>query len=376
MLCTGNGGIGSGLVAAATASVAAQAGVKTVLASFGPSHSVGALLGLPLSSTLQAVAPHLDAWVLDAPAELSAWLERLRPQLTGPLAQMSGDELPLLLGLDFFLGMARLQRMATDGYRLAVVDVGSHDALLRVLSLPDSFRWFIRLMFGLDRGPGRNPASVGRAVVPTSLLPFDWLGQVQEARVAFEQAREAATAAGQMTVRYVLRPDMAALAETRLALPALHLHGLAVDAVVVGPLLPPDITDDRLTVMAGQQAAVADAAAQVWPALPLLRMALAHVPESVAEVTVLGELLYREHRLADLDGAAAPMQQGDREHPSLAIHVPGVQREALHLTLSGDELIVRIGPYRRHVLLPDTLRGKGNIRASRDGEWLIVRLRQ
>ena len=44
------------------------------------------------------------------------------------------------------------------------------------------------------------------------------------------------------------------------------------------------------------------------------------------------------------------------------------------LTLSGDELIIRIGGYRRHILLPEALRG-GAIKATREGEHLIVRQR-
>jgi hypothetical protein len=48
----------------------------------------------------------------------------------------------------------------------------------------------------------------------------------------------------------------------------------------------------------------------------------------------------------------------------------------LGLTLSGDELIVRIGPYRRHILLPDGLRGTQSIRATREGDLLIIRRRE
>ena len=40
-----------------------------------------------------------------------------------------------------------------------------------------------------------------------------------------------------------------------------------------------------------------------------------------------------------------------------------------------DELIVRVGPYRRHILLPDSLRGTSAIRATREGEHLVVRRR-
>jgi hypothetical protein len=59
----------------------------------------------------------------------------------------------------------------------------------------------------------------------------------------------------------------------------------------------------------------------------------------------------------------------------VAIDLPGLRRESLGLTVSGDELIVRAGPYRRHILMPEGLRGGTSIRAARQGDTLIIRPR-
>jgi anion-transporting ArsA/GET3 family ATPase len=347
-----------------------------MLASIGPSHSLSALVGAHLSSAPLAVAPNLDAWELDAPADLGDMLEQIRPKLFGPLAHLSSDELPLILGIDFFLCLERIRQAAAAGYDLAVVDAGPHDALLRVLALPDSFRWLVRLLLGIDRGPGQSSQSVGRAMIPTSLLPFEWVGQTQEARIRFETMRDQATVFPQTAVRYVLRPDTAGLDEARLAVPALHLHGLAVDALVVGPLIPADVADARLTGIVEQQQAIMSEAESIWSPRPILRLPLSPSQGDVGHLAALGYALYGEHAPDHIYTTQPPIEHGGGAQPFVAISLPGIQREALHLTISGDELIVRAGPYRRHLLLPDSLRGKGNIRASREGERLIVRLRQ
>lgn len=375
LICTGNGGSGSSLVASATASTVAEAGRKTLLASIGPSHSLPGLLGMALADTPQTIAPNLDAWVVNTSASLRAFTEQVRPRLLPPLANLSSDELPLIPGIDFFLCLAYLRQFADSNYELMVIDAGQHDALLRVLALPDSFRWFVRLMFGLDRGPGRSGASVNRALLPTTLMPSEWLAKLQDTRVQFEEMRDLATEASRTTVRYVLRPDMAALEEARLAVPALHLHGLAVDALIVGPLLPADIADARLTQIVAQQQDVATEAARIWESRPVLRLP-ATIPDSLAALATLGQALYALHHPTDSNGCPPPIVYGDANDPFVAISLPGVQREVLNLTMSGDELIIQTGPYRRHILLPEALRGKSNIRANRDGERLIVRLRQ
>ncbi len=375
LICTGNSGIDSARVAAATACNAAQMGRKTVLTSIGPSHNIGPLLGVALSSETQKIAPNLDAWILDAASDMSRLFEEVRPRLMGSLAQLGGDELPLIMGVDYFLCAQRLSQADASGYDLAVVDAGSHDALLRVLSLPDSFRWFVRLVFGLDRGPGQSSHSQGRSLVPTSFLPYEWVSAVQDARVKFEQTRDESTRPPTTTMRYVVRPDVAGLQESRVAVPALHLHGLALDMLVVGPLLPADISDSRLQPVVEQQQQVAAQAEQIWSAHPVLRLPLSPQTGSVADMAALGQALYTGHQPGEVPDMLLPIIHGDGAEPFLAIHLPGALRETLSLTLSGDELIVRAGPYRRHVLLPPALRGKNNIRASREGDRLVVRLR-
>jgi hypothetical protein len=265
--------------------------------------------------------------------------------------------------------LLRLRELAPR-YDLAVVEAGPHDTLLRALALPDGLRWATRLLFGLDRGSGRSPASIGRAVVPTSLMPAEMLDRIQETRLAAEHARDALLAGGALAC-YVLRPDIAALAEARLAAPALQLHGLAVPALLAGPLLPDD-SGPRLAPLLEQQRTLLSQAAAIWPARPLLRFDLPqdHGRDALHEI---GGQLAANQDIAALD-APAPIAELHAGEPAIAIELPGLPKGALRITLSGDELIVQVGPYRRHLLLPEALRGS-SIRATREGERVIVRRR-
>src|SRR5204863_440180 len=53
---------------------------------------------------------------------------------------------------------------------------------------------------------------------------------------------------------------------------------------------------------------------------------------------------------------------------AVAIELPGLPKNALQLTLSGDELIVRVGTYPRHSLLPEGRRGITRIKDRRASE--------
>jgi anion-transporting ArsA/GET3 family ATPase len=372
LVYTGNAGPGIAIAAAATALRTAERGHHTLLFSLDSAHSLGALLGVPMSSAPSEIAPQLDALALDALADLAATWDKSRASMPAQLAQVSGDELPLLPGLEAFFGLLRLRDLAPR-YDRVVVDAGPHDLLLRALALPDSLRWGVRLLFGLDRGPGRSSASVARAILPTTFMPINALDRVQETRVEAERLRTLLTTPGAAAAHYVLRPDIPALAEARLAIPALQLHGLTAAALIAGPLLPDDATDERIAALAEQQTETVAEARTLWPTRPLLRFTLSagaglavlhQTARQLDEPQPSNEPPLNPALVEQLDGA-----------PALAFELPGMPKNALRLTLSGDELIVQIGPYRRHILLPQELRGSSDIKATREGDRLLVRRR-
>jgi arsenite-transporting ATPase len=370
IIVTGAGGSVTALVAAATA-LAAAPRRRTLLASIGPAHALPALLGATPTPQPQQLAPGLDAVAYDALAAAGdAWNSR-RAEVGGAAAQINGDELPLLPGMDALLALDGLRSHAPH-YDLVVLDFGGYVELVRALAVPDGFRWFVRLLVGLDRGPGRSAQSAARAMLPAALLPPAWLGPLQDARVQLEALRDVASTPSGASAAYVLDPSDAGLAEARVAIPALQLHGLAVAALVAGPLLPPDTTDDRLAALAAAQARVREEAAATWPSHPLLALPLGAEsgPEALRN---LGQRLYGDAPPEQVLAAKPPIRLV--EGPALALNLPGLPRGQLKLTLSGDELIVAAGPFRRHILLPEALRGTSAIKATREGDDVLIRVR-
>jgi arsenite-transporting ATPase len=370
LVFTGNAGPGIATAAAATAVRAAAQGSRTLLMSLGPAAGMSALLGVPVAGEPTEIAARLDALAIDALADLAAAWERARKMIPAQLDQIAGDELPLLPGLEMSFGLLRLHDLASR-YQVVVLDTGSHDLLLRALALPDGLRWTVRQLFGLDRGPGRSPASVARAILPTSFIPIDTLASVQDIRVRGEQLRALLTDPGRATARYVLRPDRPALEEARLAIPALQLHGLAVQAIIVGPVLPDGLAGTPLARLVTQHEAMWTEVGAIWPARQRLRFELQSEEAGLATLDEIGVQLDTSEVLPTI----VPIAEQWEGEVAVAIELPGLPKNALQLTLSGDELIVRVGTYRRHILLPEGLRGITSIKATRESERLIVRRR-
>ena len=354
LIVTGSDGAGASIAAAAAAVHAAAGGQRTLLLSLGPAHAT------------MVEAAGLDTVAIDTPDTLAGLWDEARRQMSGAAAQVGGDELPLIPGADIILGLLRLRELAPH-YQRVVVDAGPAPGLLRALALPDALRWATRLLIGLDRGPGRSNASLARAMLPVTLLPAGATEGMQEFRVRLEAARDALLDPRRTAACYALRPDAAALAAAQLAIPALQLNGLAVAGLAAGPLLPADIADPRLRPLAVAQDAILAEARAIWPGRPLASLPL---PEAAGDVRALAAL---GARIAAGPPARPPLATEHAGAPALVIDLPGLPPGALALALNGDELIVRIGPYRRHVLLPEEVRGVAGIRATRQGDALVVR---
>ncbi|WP_165774674.1 ArsA family ATPase [Candidatus Viridilinea mediisalina] len=360
------------LATAQTAAAAAATAARVLMISVGPAHPLATLVDKPALPEPQALSPQLDLWCLEPLNGLTDAWELLRPAGSPPIA---GDELPIVPGSDLFLAVTQLSKLA-QGYDLVCVDAGPPELLLRSLGIPDSFRWLVRLLIGLDRGPGRSHASVARAIIPAGMLPIpgEWTGGIQQARVAFERLRDEMVAPSATQVRYVLPPDRAGLAEARVNIPAFQLFGLAIERLVAGPLLPPGTPG--LEALLAEQAAVINEAGTIWPGRTVCRMAASPTALSFEQLAHLGSQLYANASPLPNPPPPSPITMTEPPDASVILDLPGVPREALGLTLSGDELIVRVGPYRRHLLLPEGLRGMTAIKAARQGEKLVISQRR
>jgi len=362
-------GEASAIAATATAVAASNQGQSTLLVSLAPAHPCVTLLGVPLAPQPTTLTGHLDLWTFQILSELNSVWNELQAQLNLPGPPISGEDLPLLPGIDLFLAVYRLAQHARRSYALICVDAGSVDGLLRALAVPDTFRWLMRQLFGLDRGPGQSSDSLARAALPAHLLPFEQIGRMQDARVKFEQLRDAVLDPTWVRARLVIRPDQAGLRQAIISVPAFHLFGLNLDALIVGPLLPTGKEDSALADARHEQNAVVAAVATRWSGLRQVPLFFRATPGAIAPFVTLGREL-----MLPLAPLQPPITVNSANAPYLSLFLPGVNRDDLSISVSGDELIVSLGPYRRHLLLPPALRGVP-IRAIREGDRLTIQRR-
>jgi arsenite-transporting ATPase len=359
LLFTGKGGVGKTTTAAATAALAASRGLKTLVLSTDPAHSLADALDVTLSGVPTEVQPGLSAMQVDAQRAFEQSWRDIQDYLRSVLERagvdaLQADELTVLPGAEEVLALLELRRQALSGrYDLIVVDCAPTGETLRLLALPDALRWYVEKVFPAQR-------RVLRAVRPligrVAHVPEDGVFEaVARLHADLTEVHDLLTAPT-TSVRLVLTPEAVVVAESRRTLTSLALYGFRVDGLVANRVLPS--SDDPWTAgwALAQGAQLSLVRADVAP-LPVRESPYAAgEPVGHSSLLAFADSLYGDDDPTDVTDAEdllAVRRTVDGYELSLAL--PLARLEDLDLARSGDELVITLAGHRRLLALPSVL---------------------
>ena len=157
LLFTGKGGVGKTTVAAATSVRAAESGLRTIVLSTDPAHSLADAFDAPLGDQPTPIREHLFDQQLNARVRVEEAWSDVRTYLVDVLDWAGADtveaeELAVVPGLDEVFALADIKQFATSGdYDVVVVDCAPTAETIRLLSLPDVLGWYMDRVFDAQR---------------------------------------------------------------------------------------------------------------------------------------------------------------------------------------------------------------------------------
>jgi arsenite/tail-anchored protein-transporting ATPase len=381
LLFTGKGGVGKTTTAAATALCCADAGLRTLVLSTDPAHSLADAYGVELGPRAAEIAPGLFGEQLDPQArmeeswgEIQEWLMEVFHW--AGVDAIEAEELAVLPGLDEVFALSDIKAHASSGrWDVIVVDCAPTAETIRFLSLPDILSWFMERLFPLGRRVNKAVSPVLKRVSSLPMAGDDVFAASRRFYDRLDGVRGLLADGDTTSVRLVVNPERIVIAEARRTSTYLSLFGYRVDAVVANRLLPDTVTDpwfDRWRALHAEHLSTIE---DSFAPLPVLRAELADDElVGVDRLRRFGQALY-----GDLDPATS-LHDGEPLRVTrkasgyqLTLELPFADRDDLQVGRRGDELLIRVGPYRRAVMLPDSLRRRSVTNASlRRGRLKVV----
>lgn len=399
ILFTGKGGVGKTTVAAATALRCAEelrrgsapgragarpAGASTArvaIMSTDPAHSLADSFDCDLDSSFAEVAPGVVATQMDATARMEENWGEIRSYLRevfqwAGLDEIEAEELSIIPGLEEIFALSDITAIERSGeFDVLIVDCAPTAETIRFLSLPDVLSWYMDRAFPLSR---RLTATLGPVVEKLAAVPVAGdhvFGAVERMYRQLDDVRALLRDGERSSVRLVVNPERMVIAEARRTYTYLSLFGYRTDAVVVNRLFPEAITDPWFDRWKDLQATHLAEVLEGFDPVPVLRAHLADTEVvGVERLAALGAELYADHEASAVLLHDDPMRiERTPQGFVLTLDLPFASRDNLEITRTPTELFCKVGPYRRSVLLPDSLRRLEIVRAGLKHGRLSVR---
>lgn len=365
ILFTGKGGVGKTSVAAATALRCADAGARTLVLSTDAAHSLADALDTPIGASPTPVTANLHAQQLDAQERMEQHWGEIQSYLVevfnwAGAEGIEAEELSVPPGIDELFSLADIKSHAESGqWDVVVVDCAPTAETIRLLSLPDILEWYMERIFPMGRRLNRVLGPIVQRVTSMPMAGDEVFGAGRRFYDSLEGVKKVLADPERSTVRLVVNAERMVVAEARRTYTYLSLFGYRVDAVVANRLLPAAIEDPWFAQWrALQDEHLAEIREQFAP-LPVLEADLApYELVGLDRLREFAEVLHRDADPAEILHRGDPMrvEPVDGGRYELVQALPFADRDDLEVGRRGEELLVRIGPYRRAIALPDSLR--------------------
>lgn len=385
ILMTGKGGVGKTSVAAATGLRCAELGYRTLVLSTDPAHSLADSFDLELGHEPKQVRPNLWGAELDALLELEGNWGAVKRYITQVLQArgldgVQAEELAILPGMDEIFGLVRMKRHYDEGdFDVLIIDSAPTGTALRLLSLPEVSGWYMRRFYK----PLQKMSVALRPLVEPIFRPIAGFSlpdrEVMDAPYEFYEQIEALekvlTDNTKTSVRLVTNPEKMVIKESLRAHAYLSLYNVSTDLVVANRIIPEQVTDPFFQKWKESQQQYRQEIHENFHPLPVKEVPLySEEMCGLAALERLKETLYKDEdpSLVYYKETTLRVVQ-DKNQYSLELYLPGIPKEQVNLSKTGDELNITIGNHRRNLVLPQALAALQPSGAKMEEDYLKIR---
>jgi arsenite-transporting ATPase len=360
---TGKGGVGKTSTSAATALRCAEMGLKTIVISTDTAHSLADSLDVEIGPEPVQLLDNLWGQEVDARYSMERYWGRVQQYITQMLTQRGMDEIiaeevTILPGLEEGAHLLWINRYVEENeYDVLIVDAAPTAETLRLLSLPDASRWWFSRIIALSRGMGRFLRPL-KPVLGIEMPDDEAFKAVNSLFDTLDRVRELLSDPTQSTMRLVVNAEKMVIKETQRTYTYLNLYGYTTDAVVCNRLIPETVTDPYFSAWKDLQKENLAYIKEAFGELPLLKAPLFDRDMGgLDNLRRLADELYGDSDPSAVmfQGLTHRIEHAENGGYTLTVPLPFADKADLDVYRSADELTLRVGTYRRNIILPGSL---------------------
>ncbi len=371
ILFSGKGGVGKTTLSAATGYKLSELGYRTLIVSLDPAHSLADAFDLSEGERLSAkglpvkIKENLYIQEIDVQEEIDRYWGDVYRFLeilfnTTGLDEIVAEELAILPGMEEVTSLLYVNKYYRDrDFDVLILDLPPTGESLRFVSMPTVLKWYMKKVFKTERLVIRVARPVVGRITDVPLPDDTYFKALENFYEKLKGVDEVLTDPETTSVRIVTNPEKMVVRESQRAFMYFNLFGVNVDAVIVNRIIPGELEDcSFLREWSGIQREYLREIEAFFSPVPVLKVPLLK-GEVFGEdrLKELASLIYGDRDPSEVFFKEKPYEFVKEEEGYLVkVKAPFVSKETVSLLKGEEEIIVRVGNFKSHILLPRKLR--------------------
>ena len=364
LIFTGKGGVGKTSMAAAHARSSAREGKKTLLVSTDMAHNLGDIFDVSLERCEKEVAPDLFVLELDPifimEHEYQNMMQAIVKMMISERFQKEDMDTTLMFpGIEeLFSLMKILDVYESEVYERIIVDCAPTGETLSLLKFPELFTWYIEKLFPIGKVAVRVLAPISKRAFKVELPDRKAMNDIEKLYTKLAQLQDLLRNRQVTSIRLVTIPEKMVVEETKRNYMYMNLYNYLVDGIYINRILSKDMEETFFEEWVKIQASYVEELEDMFSGRPLY-----YVPWFDTDLNglngidqIVDQVLAGKDIFAVREDIKQERYENNAQGYLLYVSVPYAKKEEIDLYLSGTDVIIKIGNFKRNIPLPDTLR--------------------
>jgi len=297
---------------------------------------------------------------------------------TTGLDEILAEELAILPGMEEISLLLYINRYVLEKkFDVIILDCAPTGESLRFISIPTALEWYIKKIFKMERTIAKYARPIAKRLYDVPLPGDDYFAAIQYLFERLKGVDKILTDPQTTTVRLITNPEKIVLKETQRAFMYFCLYKMNIDGIIMNRIIPDNVNDTYFKDRMKSQKQYLKKAEEYFSPIPLFPVNLFR--DEVLGYESLKSLagqIYGDKNPLDrfFEGEPYNLSKEDGEY-RLVMKLPFLMKKDVELSRVSDELIVRVGSFKRHVLLPRQVAAAKSVRARMEDRHLYIHFR-
>ena len=365
IIFTGKGGVGKTSIASAHALKASQNGMKTLIVSTDMAHNLKDIFMKDIGKEYSEIANNLYALEIDPNHEMNNNYGNMFKAFKNMMPETSLENENLLEDMVVFPGIEELFSLIKikeiyekNIFDLIVVDCAPTGETLSLLKFPELLSWYIEKLFPIGKVALKVLRPISKVAFKIEMPDKHALNDIEKLYVSLCELQSLLKNRNVCSIRLVTIPEKMVVEETKRNYMYLNLYNFNVDGIYINRVMPAEIENNFFDEWKKIQGEYIEKLKEVFLDMPTYKVRWYEIDINGFEglQRIINDSLEDENIFNVLKINSNETFKKLENGYSLTLKIPFAEKDDFDLFESSNEIIIKIGNFKRNIPLPDVVR--------------------